>query len=123
GEWGERGAAVAGSLRSTALSPGDGTGCSKSCVQEPKCRDGATTRACDTSCGNGNIETGEECDDGNLAKGDGCDDKCKKEAGFTCTPKMRPDTEACSTGSGDCLKLPVVSRGFEHHEVTGGSTH
>ncbi|MEP6654966.1 MAG: DUF4215 domain-containing protein, partial [Myxococcales bacterium] len=45
---------------------GNGTGCSKSCTKEPKCRDGvaATTRACDVSCGNGNKESGEDCDDG-----------------------------------------------------------
>jgi fibro-slime domain-containing protein len=120
GESCDEGTCVASSLKCNGLFLGDGSGCSKTCVKEPKCRDGATTRACDTSCGNGNIETGEECDDGNLAKGDGCDDKCKKEAGFTCTPQMRPDTEACSTGSGDCLKLPVVYRDFKNESVSGG---
>ena len=120
GESCDDGDCVAGTLKCNGLFLGDGTGCSKSCVKEPKCRDGATTRACDTSCGNGNIETGEDCDDGNLAKGDGCDDMCKKEAGFTCTPQMRPDTEPCSTGAGECLKLPVVFRDFKNESVSGG---
>ena len=120
GESCDEGDCVAGSLKCNGLFLGDGTGCSKSCVKEPKCRDGATTRACDTSCGNGNIETGEDCDDGNLAKGDGCDDKCKQEAGFTCTPQMRPDTEPCSTGAGECLKLPVIYRDFKNESVSGG---
>ena len=120
GESCDEGDCVAGSLKCNGLFLGDGTGCSKTCVTEPKCRDGATTRACDTSCGNGNIEATEECDDGNLAKGDGCDDNCKKEAGFTCTPQMRPDTEPCSTGAGECLKLPVVFRDFKNESVSGG---
>ena len=45
---------------------GDGTGCSKTCTKEPTCRNASgKTQACSTSCGNGNIETGEDCDDGN----------------------------------------------------------
>src|SRR4029078_2135015 len=58
GESCDEGDCVAGSLKCNALFLGDATGCSKSCVKEPKCRDGATTRACDTSCGNGNVEAG-----------------------------------------------------------------
>ena len=33
---------------------------------------------------------------------------------------MRPDTEACSTGAGECLKLPVVFRDFKNESVSGG---
>jgi len=120
GESCDEGDCVPGSLKCNGLLLGDGTGCSKTCTKEPKCRDGATTRACDTSCGNGNVEAGELCDDGNLAKGDGCDDKCMKEGGFTCTDQARPDTETCSTGTGECLKLPVIYRDFKSEKETGG---
>jgi fibro-slime domain-containing protein len=99
---------------------GDGSGCSKTCTKEPKCRDGATTRACDTSCGNGNKEMGEDCDDGNMANGDGCSSTCKVESGFTCSDMPRPDTEPCTSGAGECLKLPVVYRDFKSEKETGG---
>jgi len=95
---------------------GDGTGCSKTCTTEPKCRDGATTRACDVTCGNGNLELGEDCDDGNTADGDGCSSKCKTEGGFMCPPMLKPDSEPC-VGSTDptvkCLHLPVIVRDFK----------
>jgi fibro-slime domain-containing protein len=120
GESCDEGACVAGSTKCNGVFFGDGTGCSKTCTKEPKCRDGATTRACDTSCGNGNIEMGEQCDDGNLAAGDGCSPTCTNEAGFTCTPQMRPDTEPCSTGAGECLKLPVIFRDFKNESVNPG---
>jgi len=101
---------------------GDGTGCSKTCTKEPKCRDGSTasTRACDTTCGNGNKEMGEDCDDGNLDKGDGCDDKCKVEGGFTCGDNPKEDAEDCASGTGKCLKLPVILRDFKNESVSGG---
>jgi fibro-slime domain-containing protein len=101
---------------------GNGTGCSKTCTKEPKCRDGATTRACDVSCGNGNIEAGEECDDGNMANGDGCSSACKPEPGFTCVAELKPDTEPCvPAGSGDaCLALKVQVRDFKSEKETGG---
>jgi len=100
---------------------GNGMGCSKTCTKEPICRDGATTRACDVSCGNGNIEGDEKCDDGNLKNGDGCSSTCTIEGGFTCTPEMKPDTEACvAPAAGDCLHLPVVVRDFKSEKETGG---
>lgn len=102
---------------------GNGTGCSKTCTKEPKCRDGAaaTTRACDVSCGNGNKESGEDCDDGNLANGDGCSSTCKTEMGFTCTTQPRPDTEACTDGvAGQCLRLPGIFRDFKSEKEMGG---
>lgn len=104
---------------------GDGTGCSKTCTKEPICRgtDGTgDTHACATSCGNGNIESGEACDDGNLINGDGCSSTCQIEGGFTCGPKPFPDTQACTQTiySGDCLELPVKYRDFKSEHETGG---
>ncbi len=99
---------------------GDGTGCSKTCTKEPKCRDGVTTRACDTTCGNGNKETGEDCDDGNLDNGDGCSSTCKVEGGFTCGDSPKDDTEDCTMGGGKCLKLPIIYRDFKNESVSGG---
>jgi fibro-slime domain-containing protein len=102
---------------------GDGSGCSKTCTKEPKCRDGATTRACDVSCGNGNKEAGEQCDDGNQANGDGCSSTCQVEGGFMCPDMVRPDSEAC-VGNADptaqCLHLPVIVRDFKSEHETGG---
>jgi fibro-slime domain-containing protein len=93
---------------------GDATGCSKTCTMEPKCRDGATTRACDPTCGNGNIDEGEQCDDGNGRDNDGCSATCMQEPGFTCTPVERPDTVACpSNPSLQCLVLPMIFRDFD----------
>ena len=104
---------------------GDGTGCSKTCTIEPICR-GTTgtgaTHACAASCGNGNLETGEECDDGNLVDGDGCSSTCKIEGGFTCTTQTNPDTQACKQTiySGQCLELPIKYRDFKSEKETGG---
>jgi fibro-slime domain-containing protein len=97
-------------------------GCSKTCTKEPACRSGTgmnTTRACDTACGNGNIETGEACDDGNTNSGDGCSSTCTTETGFTCAEDMRADTETCASG-GECLRLPVVFRDFKSEKESGG---
>ncbi len=102
---------------------GDGTGCSKTCTKEPKCRDGnGMTRACDVSCGNGNLEPpGEECDDGNMANGDGCSSICKVEMGFMCPPEMKPDTEPCvPDATMQCLHLPIIVRDFKSEHETGG---
>lgn len=101
---------------------GDGTGCSKTCTQEPVCRDaqGATT-ACTTACGDGNIDEGETCDDGNAVDGDGCSSTCQSETGFTCTPVEKKDTTDCTAGAGECLVLPIIYRDFdgEHVAATG----
>jgi fibro-slime domain-containing protein len=104
---------------------GDGSGCSSTCTKEPVCRGdtgSGTTHACTTSCGNGNIETGEECDDGNLVDGDGCSSKCKLEGGFSCTPQATPDTVTCTQSiySGKCLELPIKYRDFKSEHETGG---
>jgi fibro-slime domain-containing protein len=105
---------------------GDGTGCSKTCTQEPVCRSASgVTQACATVCGNGNLETGEGCDDGNTVSGDGCSATCQVEAGFTCGMATKADTATCTqTGNvGDtpgCLELPVKYRDFKNESATGG---
>ena len=102
---------------------GDGTGCSKTCTKEPTCRSSTgKTQACSTSCGNGNIETGEECDDGNAVSGDGCSSTCKKEAGFTCQPVQKDDAVDCmqSGNTGKCLELPIKYRDYKNESITGG---
>ena len=110
---------------------GDGTGCSKTCTKEPVCRaavasctagTAGTTQACSTSCGNGNVETGEDCDDGNQVDGDGCSHDCKTEAGFTCNNVPIADTSDCMQmgNSGKCLELPVKYRDFKNESITGG---
>ena len=92
---------------------GDGMGCSKTCTPEPKCRDGATTRACDTHCGDGNIDDGEQCDDGNQLNGDGWSSTCMIEPGFTCMTMEKDDSSPCTGTSGNCLELPIIYRDFD----------
>jgi fibro-slime domain-containing protein len=102
---------------------GDGTGCSRTCTQEPTCRDETgKTSACVTRCGDGNIDTNrdEECDDGNGVTGDGCSAECKKEDGFTCVDKTKKDAQPCSSGTGDCLQLPITYRDFDGANLTTG---
>ena len=104
---------------------GDGTGCSKTCTKEPICRGTngtGTTHECATSCGNGNLETGEDCDDGNLKDHDGCSSSCKVEDGYTCTAKLNADTQPCTQPiyTGQCLELPVKYRDFESEKETNG---
>jgi fibro-slime domain-containing protein len=102
---------------------GDGKGCSKTCTKEPSCRDSSGhNRACDTTCGDGNVDPGEDCDDGNLIDNDGCSSSCKIETdkGFTCSKKLLDDASACKSGTGKCLELPVVYRDFLPQNVAGG---
>jgi fibro-slime domain-containing protein len=104
---------------------GDGTGCSKTCTVEPICRGTngtGTTHACAATCGNGNLEPGEDCDDGNLVDHDGCSSKCTIEDGFTCATQTNPDTQPCTQTiySGQCLELPVKYRDFESEKETNG---
>jgi fibro-slime domain-containing protein len=112
------------------LFTGDGSGCSKTCTKEPQCRGtqpmpkySGTTHACAVSCGNGNVEEGEDCDDGNSADGDGCSRDCKVEAGFTCSPQTRSDVQNCvqaANASKQCLELPVLYRDFKNESVMPG---
>ena len=111
---------------------GDGTGCSKTCTLEPICRGTAgtgTTHACNTVCGNGNLEAGEACDDGNTVSGDGCSGPkpdgtggCQIEAGFTCPTAPQSDAVPCTQfgDTGNCLELPVKYRDFKNESVTSG---
>jgi fibro-slime domain-containing protein len=103
---------------------GDGTGCTKTCTTEPTCRDSTgKTGACSTSCGNGNVETGEDCDDGNNKDGDGCSSKCKIEAGFMCSTVPQSDAVDCvqTPNAGmKCLELPVKYRDFKNESASGG---
>ncbi len=100
---------------------GDGKGCSKTCTKEPNCQDASgKTQACTTSCGDGNLDPGEDCDDGNGLDGDGCSSKCKKEGGFTCSTATQQDSATCQSGSGQCLELPIIYRDFQPENVTSG---
>jgi fibro-slime domain-containing protein len=104
---------------------GDGTGCSKTCTKEPICRGTTgtgTTHACAVTCGNGNVEQGEQCDDGNTVSGDGCSATCQLEQGFTCSSVPQQDTVDCTQmgNSGKCLELPVKYRDFKNEDVSGG---
>jgi fibro-slime domain-containing protein len=102
---------------------GDATGCSKTCTKEPVCRDASgKTQACATTCGNGNVETGEGCDDGNNDNGDGCSATCTVEGGFMCDAMPQDDTAACTQpgNTGQCLELPIIYRDFKNESVTGG---
>jgi fibro-slime domain-containing protein len=105
------------------LFTGDGKGCSRTCTQEPTCRDASgKTTACVTRCGDGNIDTNrdEQCDDGNGVTGDGCSAECKKEDGFTCVDKTKKDAQPCSSGTGECLQLPITYRDFDGANLTTG---
>lgn len=56
-----------------------------------------TGDACVT-CGNGQMDSGEQCDDSNLANGDGCSDTCQLESGYVCDPEL-----GCTTA---CAEYP-----------------
>jgi len=111
----------AGCKGTNGLFYGDGKGCSKTCTNEPNCRDGnGLNQACEATCGDGNLDPGEECDDGNLANGDGCSSTCGKETGFLCDTRTLQDSSTCQSGAGNCLELPIIYRDFQPENVTGG---
>ena len=67
----------------------DGDGCSGKCTVECgfECNGGSasTPHACESTCGDGILATGEVCDDGNNVNGDGCSWDCSAvEQGFLC---------------------------------------
>ncbi len=103
----------------------DGTGCSRSCTLEPTCRDGSGyNQACTTTCGDGNLEPGEDCDDGNLFDGDGCSATCAAEPGFTCTPMPVGLASPCAGDSGPlCMSLSVAYRDFKSTRYAGQGGH
>jgi cysteine-rich repeat protein len=96
-----------------------GTGCSKTCTQEPSCRDATgKTQACAAVCGNGNVDAGETCDDGNATPNDGCSSACQTEEGFTCQNNDVSDVSDC--GGTECLRLPIIFRDFDAEGTTKG---
>jgi fibro-slime domain-containing protein len=101
---------------------GDGKGCSKTCTNEPTCRNAnGVTGACSHACGDGNKDTGEDCDDGNQVNGDGCSSTCKPETGFICTDQQQSDAAPCPSASSlQCLVLPVTYRDFDGHHLASG---
>ena len=100
---------------------GDGKGCSKTCTKEPTCQDSSgKTQACTATCGDGNLDPGEDCDDGNLVDNDGCSSKCKIEGGFSCPTTTNQDSTTCQNGSGQCLELPITYRDFQPENVSSG---
>jgi cysteine-rich repeat protein len=100
---------------------GDGKGCGKTCVREPRCLDDAgQTQACTTACGDGNIDLDEECDDGNRLDRDGCSSACRVESGFVCSTKIVPAGEPCASTSEQCFLLPVIYRDFQPENVVPG---
>jgi cysteine-rich repeat protein len=100
---------------------GDGKGCSKTCTKEPNCQDSSgKTQACTTSCGDGNLDPGEDCDDGNGLDGDGCSSECKDESGFSCSTATQQDSQTCQSGTGECLELPIIYRDFQPENVSSG---
>jgi len=77
---------------------GDGTSCD-------------TIGVCST-CGNADIEPGEQCDDGNTVGGDGCDADCQVEGGTTTTTYFSSTTSSSSTTSttvAACVSLACMT--------------
>jgi cysteine-rich repeat protein len=67
------------------------------------------------TCGDGNVDAGEECDDGNLIDNDGCGNDCKLPV---CGDGVTEDMEECDDGNlidndgcGNDCKLPVCGDG------------
>jgi cysteine-rich repeat protein len=69
------------------------------------------------ACGNSTLDVGEGCDDGNQSDGDGCSHACAVEDGFVCDT-VGPQT--CQSGSGQCLRLPVIYRDFQPENTPEG---
>jgi cysteine-rich repeat protein len=102
------------------------------CVNEP-------VPLCEApTCGDGEIEIGEECDDLNLGDGDGCSSSCREEPGYSCDG--RPSRCSRATDSllevdrlvpGDRLVTrdldtrldwldPVLTAGLSHTDIEEG---
>ena len=59
----------------------------------------ATVVACSSSCGNNEVETGEQCDDGNIMNGDGCSSTCQTETSPVCGNGIVETGEQCDDGN------------------------
>lgn len=79
----------------------------------------ATIIACSSSCGNNEVEAGEQCDDGNIMGGDGCSSTCQSETS-SCPTSWIGDSncdEVCNNAEnnwdgGDCeTTTPVCGNG------------
>ncbi|HHX58382.1 MAG TPA: hypothetical protein GX706_01275, partial [Candidatus Moranbacteria bacterium] len=81
-----------------------------------------TLPVCDPTCGDGNLDPGEECDDGNLNNGDGCSRTCKKPAncndvciptigcggGLTCHNNMCRNSNCLEDNTCACRTTPTT---------------
>lgn len=80
------------------------------CGSAPSICEGNACRSALT-CGNSELEIGEQCDDGNRARGDGCSESCMVEQcanhadcddGDVCTQNI------CNPVDGQCITLPRI---------------
>jgi cysteine-rich repeat protein len=63
--------------------------------------------SCAPSCGNGQLDGGEQCDDGNMFVGDCCDANCQFETeGSTCTDRLFCTEGAGTCQAGECVGAP-----------------
>jgi len=51
------------------------------------------------TCGNSNLEPGEQCDDGNAVAGDGCENNCTTTPSENCGNSVVDDDEECDDGN------------------------
>lgn len=75
----------------------------------------------DTTCGDGNVEPGEECDDGNTDNNDGCNWNCEIEPGYFCVDSWdsatSKTTSTCHQSCGDALEdsFIIMNSDGSHH--------
>jgi fibro-slime domain-containing protein len=68
------------------------------------------------TCGNGQLDFGEDCDDGNAVGNDGCSADCKVETGFACGQpgQLCLSTHTCGNG------IVEPTEGCDDHNANGG---
>jgi cysteine-rich repeat protein len=54
-----------------------------------------------TTCGDGEVDEGEECDDMDTTGGDGCDGRCDVEAGYSCDEADENSPSVCEIACGN----------------------